>query len=1125
MARQTPKKPILEPDPLWYKDAIIYELHVRSFSDSNEDGIGDFRGLTGKLDYLQDLGVTAVWLLPFCPSPLKDDGYDISNYTSVHPDYGTLRDFKFFLKQAHRRNIRVITELVLNHTSDQHPWFQRARRAKPGSRWRDFYVWSDNPDRYKEARVIFQDFEASNWSWDPVVKAYYWHRFYSHQPDLNYDNPHVHKAMLKAIDFWLSLGVDGLRLDAVPYLYEREGTNCENLPETHEFLRKVRSYVDSRYSDRMLLAEANQWPEDAIAYLAEGDQSHMAYHFPLMPRLFMALHMEDRFPIVDIMEQTPEIPDSCQWALFLRNHDELTLEMVTDEERDYMHRVYAQDAQMRINLGIRRRLAPLLGNHRRRIELMKGLLFSLPGSPILYYGDEIGMGDNIYLGDRNGVRTPMQWSADRNAGFSKANSQRLHLPVIIDPEYHHQSINVEAQQRNTHSLLWWTKRLIALRKRFRAFGRGSLQFLNPDNRKILAFLRHHENDSILVVANLSRFTQYVELELSELRGKVPVEMFGGSEFPPIGEGTYFLTLGPHSFYWFGLVPQAMEYALHAEPDPSQIPALSVSGAWEAVFKGKSRAHLEGLLPDYLRRQRWFGGKARRIKSARIVDMVPVSGVQPAAFLLFSQVDYLEGDPEIYSLPVTYASGVAAGSVQQEDPASVMALIRQRDGDEQGILYDALLDKAFCLTLLETFRRRHRLKGTRGEVMASQSRAFRQLLGQKETGLDPSTLGREQSNTSVVYGQQLILKLYRRLSSGVNPDLEIGRFLTQKGFGYTPPVAGALEYRKGKDEPITLGVLQGFIPNEGDAWAYSLDLLNHYFEKVMAQYREGDGLTPPKGHFLDMVEEEPSQSASDMIGSYLETARLLGRRTAEMHVFLASSPDDPVFAPEPFSKLYQRALYQSMRNLTGHNFQLLRKSLTRLPETLQSQAKDILKREKEVHEFFRLITSQKITAMRIRCHGDYHLGQVLYTGKDFVIMDFEGEPARPLGERKIKRSPLRDVAGMLRSFHYAFFSSLFSLVDRGLVHTEDQDKLESCAQTWYFWICAIYLKTYLPAAAEGRFLPCTAEELRILLDVYLLEKAIYEMGYELNNRPEWTKIPLRGIEQVLEMGKGIQELRN
>ncbi|MGH9790604.1 MAG: maltose alpha-D-glucosyltransferase, partial [Candidatus Acidiferrales bacterium] len=422
-------------DPLWYKDAIIYQLHVRAFADSNGDGIGDFRGLAGKLEYLRDLGITAIWLLPFYPSPLRDDGYDIADYTNVHPDYGTLTDFRQFLREAHELGLRVITELVVNHTSDQHAWFQRARHAPAGSALRNFYVWSDITDRYRDARIIFKDFEASNWTWDPVAQGHYWHRFYSHQPDLNFDNPEVHKALLRITDFWLEIGVDGMRLDAVPYLYECEGTNCENLPETHAFLKKLRKHVDENFADRMLLAEANQWPEDAVAYFGAADECHMAFHFPLMPRMFMANRMEDRYPIVDILEQTPSIPESCQWALFLRNHDELTLEMVTDEERDYMYRVYASDPRARINLGIRRRLAPLLENDRRKIELMNGLLFSMPGTPIIYYGDEIGMGDNIFLGDRNGVRTPMQWSPDRNAGFSRADPQRLFLPPIMDPIY------------------------------------------------------------------------------------------------------------------------------------------------------------------------------------------------------------------------------------------------------------------------------------------------------------------------------------------------------------------------------------------------------------------------------------------------------------------------------------------------------------------------------------------------------------------------------------------------------------------------------------------------------------------------------------------------------------------
>jgi maltose alpha-D-glucosyltransferase/alpha-amylase len=554
--RRKPETFTLDDDPLWYKDALIYELHVRAFYDSDGDGSGDFRGLMEKLPYLQELGINAIWLLPFYPSPMRDDGYDIADYTDVNPMYGTVTDLHQFIKDAHRRGIRVINELVCNHTSDQHPWFQRARRARPGTAARDYYVWSDTNQRYTDARIIFKDFEVSNWTWDHQAGAYYWHRFYSHQPDLNYDNPKVKDSVLKALDFWLDSGIDGVRLDAIPYLFEREGTNCENLPETHQFLKEMRRHVDSNYSNRMLLAEANQWPEDAVAYFGEGDECHMSFHFPLMPRLFMSIRMEDRFPIIDILAQTPSIPDNSQWALFLRNHDELTLEMVTDEERDYMYRAYTQDRAARINLGIRRRLAPLLGNDRKRIELMNGLLFSLPGTPVIYYGDEIGMGDNIFLGDRNGVRTPMQWSADRNAGFSRANRQRLYLPIVTDPEYHYESVNVEAQSQNPHSLLSWMKRLIALRKRHRAFGRGTLELLRPENRKVLAFVRAYESEQILCVANLSRFLQVLELDLSKWKGMVPVELFGATELPTIGDTPYFLTLGPHSFYWFSLQPRA-----------------------------------------------------------------------------------------------------------------------------------------------------------------------------------------------------------------------------------------------------------------------------------------------------------------------------------------------------------------------------------------------------------------------------------------------------------------------------------------------------------------------------------------------------------------------------------------
>jgi len=658
----------LHDDPSWYKDAIIYELHVRGFQDANGDGIGDFRGLTQRLDYLQDLGVTAIWLLPFCPSPLRDDGYDIADYTAVHSAYGSVRDFRMFLREAHRRGLRVITELVLNHTSDEHAWFQRARRAKPGSRWRDFYVWSDTANRYGEARIIFRDFEPSNWTWDPVANAYYWHRFYAHQPDLNYDSPHVRQAVLRVLDFWLGLGVDGLRLDAVPYLHEREGTSCENLPETHAFLKELRCYVDRKYKNRLLLAEANQWPDDAIAYFGDGDECHMAFHFPLMPRLFMAIRREDRFPIIDIVQQTPSIPDTCQWALFLRNHDELTLEMVTDEDRDYMYRLFALDPQARINLGIRRRLAPLLGNDRDKIRLMNSLLFSLPGTPVIYYGDEIGMGDNFYLGDRNGVRTPMQWSADRNAGFSRANPQRLHLPVVTDPEYRYEAVNVEAQQSNPNSLLWWMKRLISFRKRYTAvLGRGRLEFLHTENRKVLAFIRVHESQRLLVVANLSRFAQPVELDLSAFKGMVPLELFGQSRFLPVGDGLYALTLGPHSSYWLALEPERIESPVAATESAVEPPTLTVTGAWQNALQGREKAALEAVLPSYLMVRRWFGGKARTIQSVEVVETVPVPHDAPVGYITVIEVVYAEGEPETYVLPLTFAPGARAG--RRPGPAS------------------------------------------------------------------------------------------------------------------------------------------------------------------------------------------------------------------------------------------------------------------------------------------------------------------------------------------------------------------------------------------------------------------------------------------------------------------------
>ena len=1100
---------------LWYKDAVIYQVHVKTFFDSNGDGVGDFKGLTQKLDYLQDLGVTALWLQPFCPSPLKDDGYDIAGYTGVHRDYGTLTDFKNFLREAHQRKLRVITELVVNHTSDQHPWFQRARNAKPGSRWRDFYVWSDTPDRYEETRIIFPDFESSNWAWDPVANAYYWHRFYSHQPDLNYDNPSVQKAILRVLDFWFGMGVDGLRLDAVPYLYEREGTSCENLPETHRFLKRMRAHVDAKFENRMFLGEANQWPEDAAAYFGNGNECHMAFHFPLMPRLFMAIRMEDSFPIIDILEQTPPIPETCQWAVFLRNHDELTLEMVTDEERDFMYRVYAQDARARINLGIRRRLAPLLENNRRRIELMTCLLMSMPGTPVIYYGDEIGMGDNIYLGDRNGVRTPMQWSPDRNAGFSRANPQQLYLPIIIDPEYHYEVVNVEAQQKNLSSLLWWHKRLITMRNRIRAFSRGSFVFLQPDNHKILAFARQYGDETVLVVANLSRFVQNAELDLRPYQGRIPIEVFGQTAFPAISELPYPLTLGPHSFYWLRLKEQRASEAGPGRGDrASQLPVLETGDLWQDLFSVKKRTALEVLLPKYLQERRWFGSKAREIRSARIQDVLTLRNASSEGLIALVQVKYVDGEDEAYVLPISYATGEQLHNMLREHPEEIMARCLLRDKAEEGVLYDALRGEDFCRVLLRFMTKRQRKKGPAGELIADPGPCSRGLPKEAAADLAPSVLKTEQSNTSVVYGEAFILKFFRRLQAGVNPELEVGRCLTERRFEHIPSLRGSLEYRRGHDEPMTMALLQEYVPNRGDAWSYTLNVLGRFLEDVLSQHIGLDGLPEARGSLLELSEKEIPQEISHCIGGYLDSARLLGERTAELHIALSLSTQDPRFAPEPFSKLYQRSLYQSMRSLTGRVFMQLRKQLENLEGEIHTEARAVLEQRDRVMESFQSLLSSKIDAWRIRCHGDYHLGQVLYTGRDFVIIDFEGEPARPISERRIKRSALRDVAGMIRSFHYAAYGALFSQQARVLAGPEHYPHLEAMTAVWHTWVSAAFLKAYLAAARQAQFLPRSAEEVGVLLNSYLMEKAVYELGYELNNRPEWLKIPIAGILGLL-----------
>ncbi|RMH32291.1 MAG: maltose alpha-D-glucosyltransferase [Nitrospirae bacterium] len=1101
----------LENDPLWYKDAILYEVHVRAFFDSNNDGVGDFRGLTQKLDYLQDLGVTAIWLLPFCASPLRDDGYDISDYTNVHPSYGTRRDVQMFIREAHRRGLRVITELVVNHTSDQHPWFQRARTSPPDSKWRNFYVWSKTGEEYKDARIIFKDTEHSNWTWDPVAKAYYWHRFFSHQPDLNYDNPDVQQAVFEVLDFWLSMGVDGLRLDAVPYLFEREGTNCENLPETHAFLKKLRQYVDDKYRNRMLLAEANQWPEDAAAYFGNGDECHMNYHFPLMPRMFMAIQMEDRFPIIDILSQTPPIPETCQWALFLRNHDELTLEMVTDEERDYMYRVFARDRQARINLGIRRRLAPLLGNDYNKIKLINSLLFSMPGTPIIYYGEEIGMGDNYYLGDRNGVRTPMQWSGDRNAGFSRANPQKLYLPVIIDPEYHYEAINVELQQNNPQSLLWWMKRMISLRKQFKVFGRGTLEFLHPSNRKVLVYLRRYEDEIVLVAANLSRYPQCVELDLAQFKGMVPRSIFGHIRFPPIGELPYFLTLSGHTFYWFQLEAPVSPLGEERPVSLTELPALTITRDWSSLILRREKSRLEAILPAYIKARRWFGGKARILQQVTIADALPVPQEDPIVVLSWITVEYTEGEPETYFLPFRYLT-IEEAQPLADTPALIAEVKYKQKGEEHlGLLCDAIWTPIFLQYLLDSMIRNRRVRGPHGTFLASSLREFRRQLIMERPHLVPTILRGEQSNTSVMYGRAFILKLFRKVEVGINPDLEIGRFLTAKGFPHSVPVAGMLEYQK-NGETMTIGILQPYVDNEGDAWQYTLDELTQYYERASAQPTALGASAIPRDPILTLVTHPVPSEAREFIGHYLEEAELLGQRTGELHVTLASDSEQPDFAPEPFTDFYRRSLYQSMVGLANQNLPLLRQQIANLPDAAKLSAQQLLEREADLRKRFQPIRMRKIKAKRIRIHGDYHLGQVLYTGKDFIIIDFEGEPARPLSVRRLKESPLRDVAGMLRSFHYAAYSSIIRHL--GGIRPEDFPVLEPWAKFWQTWVSVSFLKAYLAVVEPAQILPEEPDDLRVLLDAYVIQKAIYELGYELNNRPDWAGIPLNGIVQIL-----------
>jgi maltose alpha-D-glucosyltransferase / alpha-amylase len=1015
---------MFEDDPLWYKEAIIYELHVKAFYDSNGDGIGDFRGLTEKLDYIHDLGVNAIWLLPFYPSPMRDDGYDIMDYRNVAAEYGTRKDFRNFVREAHERGLKVITELVINHTSDHHPWFEAARRAPRGSAKRNFYVWSDTDKKFPETRIIFTDTESSNWAWDPVARQYYWHRFFSHQPDLNHNNPQVVRAVMRVMRFWLDAGVDGLRLDAIPYLCVREGTNNENLPETHGVLKRMRAELDDHYTGRMFLAEANQWPEDVRPYFGDGDECHMAYHFPLMPRMYMAIAQEDRYPITEILAQTPDIPDNCQWAIFLRNHDELTLEMVTDRERDYMYQAYATDPRMRVNIGIRRRLAPLMDNSRDKIELLNTLLMSLIGSPIIYYGDEIGMGDNFYLGDRDGVRTPMQWSSDRNAGFSRADPQRLYLPPIMDPVYGYQSVNVEAQMRSPSSLLNWMKRLIAVRKANPALGRGSLTLLHPGNRKILAYLREYEGESILCVANLSRSPQPVELNLGAYKGRVPVEMMGRTAFPPIGELPYLLTLPGYGHYWFRLATDVEEPSWHQEMlPPAELPVLVLFEGWRTLMPeqlgpaedvrgllaSKVRAQLErDILPTFLMGQRWFAAKDVGIERLRLLEQAEWSGDSGGWLVPLLEVAPQDQEPQAYFAPLA----IAWGDVEEESVRPVLpsALARVRRGARVGVLYDAFADDTFIRAVAQAMRNGTEIPFGTGVLRFSATSAFDEAAGAPVADLDVYRLGVEQSNTSVVLGSRLILKGFRRVHEGINPELEIGRFLTEVAhYPNAAPLAGALEYLRPAAPPITLGLLLAFVNNQGDGWSYTLDYLTRFLE----------------GRLLKAATLEEVVAAEEVgpHALYEARARTLGLRTGELHRALGQETGDPDFDPEPITEQDLSAWRADVEREAEHTLALLRADSERLSGDDRGCAERLLEASQGLRDRLRNLIPEGLAVTKSRTHGDYHLGQVLVVENDFVIVDFEGEPARPMAERRLKQSPLRDVAGMLRSFDYAAYAGV------------------------------------------------------------------------------------------------------
>ncbi|HWX04271.1 MAG TPA: maltose alpha-D-glucosyltransferase [Bradyrhizobium sp.] len=1075
----------LDADELWYKDAIIYQLHVKAFADSNNDGIGDFAGLTEKLGYLQDLGVTALWLLPFYPSPGRDDGYDIADYGAINSDFGTMKDFRRFIVEAKKRGMRVIIELVINHTSDQHDWFKRARRSDPKSSARNWYVWSDTDQKYPNTRIIFTDTEKSNWTWDTEAGAFFWHRFFSHQPDLNFDNPRVVSALVQVMKRWLDTGVDGFRLDAIPYLCERDGTNNENLPETHAIIRKLRAELDAYARGKVLLAEANQWPEDVQEYFGKGDECHMAYHFPLMPRIYMAIAQEDRFPITDILRQTPDIPPNCQWALFLRNHDELTLEMVTDVERDYLWSTYANDPRARINVGIRRRLAPLMDNDRRKIELMDSLLLSFPGTPIIYYGDEIGMGDNIYLGDRNGVRTPMQWTPDRNGGFSRADPARLYAPTIMDPVYGYEAVNVEAQSRSLSSLLSATKRLISVRKSTLAFGRGSMTFIRPANRSVLAYVRQYGDEVILCVANLSRSAQATELDLSPWKERIPLEMLGRTHFPAIGELPYMITLAPYGFYWF----QLRERDKSEHVAPSVVPefetlVVPLGATW--VSLARTRGVFErDVLPGHLARTRWYPERSPKAIQPVLTSAVPFCDIgdnrpwlaffeatqrgATARYVLPMQIEWVRFDRERYN------------------PRAFAAV---RQGAREGTLLDVATDHIFIALLLRNLR--GSLTVEENDLRLEFRPTSRFSDHAVRTPEHIRAVETEQSNSTALVDNEYVVKLYRKLESGINPEIEMGWFLTEvAGFANTPALLGSVELIEG-DKKNAIAIVHAFIENQGDAWTVTSAYLDRFVDEQRLLADE---------HAGESEEQVP----------YLRYVSQTGKRVAEMHLALAASQEFADFTPEPtWPEDVERWINDVMAR-AGRVFDALKQRRDAIREADRSLVDQVLAQRDTLLQRLSALLPGDIDGLKIRHHGDFHLGQILIVKDDIFIIDFEGEPRRPLEDRRRKAPAARDVAGLIRSIDYSATAALSRALK---VAPDEHGKLGAALAEWRDRATASFLGAYRESMTNQRLWPADPDDAERILNFFLLEKAFYEIEYELAYRPDWLRVPLTGMLRIL-----------